>query len=416
MPRAAPLVAIANVTPVPAWWFTNSTFPDPAGVYGYNASANVTGGTPPYRYAWNFGDGSSPPIGGAVAHRYDLAGDYLIRLSVTDSANAVATSAAWARPRGTNWTRYVIAQATPALGGVPLNVTFRVTQNPAWPVSYLWSFGDGLTDASATPRHTYDAPGVYAARLNVTFPDTTNASFGMTVVAVGPGPLTALATFTLSQDCHAALGLNVTFGTLIAGGVPPFSLSWDFGDGSALSSLPTPTHDYGWEFGVYAVNLTLTDGTGAVATATVGVAWFPHSCPPPGPPPLAVRVTDTVVGYCDQAVWNNVTFFANVSGGTPPYTYAWDFGDGSPVSSLPAPTHSYASPGNYTANVTVEAANGSTGTGSVTFIVAYPPCAPRVGIAWVWILVTVLAAGATAVAGLYLATRKPREPLRPAKL
>lgn len=410
MPRAAPLVARANVTPVPAWWFTNATFPDRTGIYEYNATANASGGTPPYRYAWDFGDGSSPPIGAAVAHRYDVAGDYLIRLTVTDSVGAVGTSTAWARPRGTNGTRSVVAQATPVLGSVPLNVTFRVTSSSAWPASYAWSFGDGRTNASARPKHTYDVPGVYAARLNVTSPDGTNASFGLTVIAVGAGPLTVLATSTLSQDCHAALGLNVTYGSVIAGGVPPLTFSWIFGDGSAPSSLPTPSHDYGWDFRVYEVNLTLTDGTGAVATSTVGVAWFPLSCPPPIPPPLAVRIADTVVGYCDRAVWNNVTFLANVSGGTPPYAYTWDFGDGSPISSLPAPSHSYASPGRYTVNVTVVAANGSTGRSSVTLIVALPPCAPPAVIAWVGILVTALAAGAIA-AGLYLATRKPRRPL-----
>jgi PKD repeat protein len=45
--------------------------------------------------------------------------------------------------------------------------------------------------------------------------------------------------------------------------------------------------------------------------------------------------------------------FTNTShGGMPPYTYAWDFGDGG-TSTDENPTHTYAAPGNYTVKLTV---------------------------------------------------------------
>jgi len=48
-----------------------------------------------------------------------------------------------------------------------------------------------------------------------------------------------------------------------------------------------------------------------------------------------------------------VSFSANISGGTPPYTYRWSFGDGN-ASMQPNPTHTYAASGRYPVQLTVE--------------------------------------------------------------
>lgn len=122
---------------------------------------------------------------------------------------------------------------------------------------------------------------------------------------------------------------------------------------------------------------------------------------------LSVVVTDSIVGYCEREIWNNVTFVADVSGGVPPYTYVWDFGDGTPNSTLASPTHSFALSGNHTVSVTVHDSNGSSGTGSVTFILAYPPCALRVVSLWVPFAVAAVIFGA-AVAVFYVAPRTRR--------
>jgi PKD repeat protein len=59
-------------------------------------AANVTGGVPPYAYAWSFGDGASASVAGAT-HSYAARGVFVVTLRVTDQANGTATAAATVR-------------------------------------------------------------------------------------------------------------------------------------------------------------------------------------------------------------------------------------------------------------------------------------------------------------------------------
>jgi len=63
-----------------------------------------------------------------------------------------------------------------------------------------------------------------------------------------------------------------------------------------------------------------------------------------------------------------VTFDASASGGTQPYSYRWDFGDGS-TGSGQSVSHSYLLPGSYTVTLTVTDANGQSVTTSQTITV-----------------------------------------------
>jgi PKD repeat protein len=56
-----------------------------------------------------------------------------------------------------------------------------------------------------------------------------------------------------------------------------------------------------------------------------------------------------LLGYAPH----HVTFAAIIRGGVPPYSYHWDFGDGTPPSTEPMPTHTYESPGLFTVTLTV---------------------------------------------------------------
>src|SRR5262249_56543352 len=48
-----------------------------------------------------------------------------------------------------------------------------------------------------------------------------------------------------------------------------------------------------------------------------------------------------------------VAFTGSATGGTAPYSFSWNFGDGSPASTLQNPSHTYSTAGTYTATLTV---------------------------------------------------------------
>lgn len=63
-----------------------------------------------------------------------------------------------------------------------------------------------------------------------------------------------------------------------------------------------------------------------------------------------------------------VDFSAAGTGGTEPYSYSWDFGDGE-TNTLQNPTHEYTSPGSYTSQVVIMDADGNTVADTVTITV-----------------------------------------------
>ncbi len=67
-----------------------------------------------------------------------------------------------------------------------------------------------------------------------------------------------------------------------------------------------------------------------------------------------------------------LTFTANVTGGVSPYSYSWNFGDGTSGTSNPV-THTYNTPGYYTVSVTVTDSIGETASASVTINIEVVP-------------------------------------------
>ena len=92
--------------------------------------------------------------------------------------------------------------------------------------------------------------------------------------------------------------LTVSFTATVAGGVEPYSLLWNFGDGEASRS-PNPSHTY-YDSGVFTVTLTATDPNGQKVTRTLQVMALSLNEVEPNRPILAgvliLAVTWSVVG------------------------------------------------------------------------------------------------------------------------
>ncbi|NLA50248.1 MAG: choice-of-anchor D domain-containing protein [Bacteroidales bacterium] len=133
-------------------------------------SAEITGGQPPFRYQWDFGD-LTVSEETAPVHTYAEPNLYNVSLQVED-VHGSKTSAGKLVFVRTGDDLLVRASATPVSGPVPLEVQLdAIITGGQQPFTYLWEFRDGTTGNILNPVHIYNAPGSYRARITVTDKD-----------------------------------------------------------------------------------------------------------------------------------------------------------------------------------------------------------------------------------------------------
>lgn len=207
---------------------------------------------------------------------------------------------------------------------------------------------------------TYPAPrdGVMAASSPTGVPvlwggETNGSSLQSDTWAFDP----LLAPTTVSPNA-TDVNQPVSFSANVAGGDPPLTLGWSFGDGKS-SSVANTSHSYAYPCSCLA-NFTVTDSLGQTAGTQNSVVISAL-------PSVTAKVNDTTA-------WVGVPmqFWGNATGGTAPVNITWNFGDGAGGSGA-HPWHAYTVPGTKTATVTVVDGIGKTATASVTLTVKAPP-------------------------------------------
>ncbi len=123
---------------------------------------------------------------------------------------------------------------------------------------------------------------------------------------------------------------------------PAAGFQWDFGDGNT-STQANPTHTY-VKSGTYNVCLTVTGVNSCVSTI----------CNEQNIGPLNTSGR-TSINAANIGV-KTIQFSQSPVGFTP-VSYLWDFGDGTPLVTLPAPLHPYANQGAYPVTLRVTDAN-----------------------------------------------------------
>lgn len=144
-------------------------------------------------------------------------------------------------------------------------------------VQYDWDFGDGtvVTNAGATPSHTYAAAGTFTASVTVT--DNRGATNTATAQVTITQPANQAPTANPGGPYTGAAGSAIAFDGS-ASNDPDGSIAsyaWDFGDGNTGTGV-APSHTYA-AAGTYTVSLVVTDNLGlasvaATTTATIGAA------------------------------------------------------------------------------------------------------------------------------------------------
>jgi PKD repeat protein len=171
----------------------------------------------------------------------------------------------------------------------------------------------------------------------------------------------------------------------IAGGIEPYTISWNFGDDSEESNEQTVSHTFE-EAGTYNVGLTVTDSGSQTASDSIVINVEEALSPLPTiePPaeeeqpitteqPLTVEITssDTEGGGIAPATFE---LEADVAGGTEPYTYSWDFdGEGSEESNEQTVSHTFEEAGTYNVGLTVTDSGSQTASDSIVINVEEAP-------------------------------------------
>lgn len=362
---------------------------------GFIQIDTVTGGQPPYNYAWSTGDTTT-----ALANL--PTGEYV--LTVTD-AQGCQTIQTFVLSEPAPMELEVTAVGPACAGDDAGFAAVNVVSGGVSPFAYQWDDPQGQTTATAF--------GLTAGTYSVTVTDANGCT--ATATATLPDGI-ALATETSTTSNYCGSDQNGTATVEVFNGSAPYSYQWDDPQGQTTATAT------GLASGTYTVTVTDANGCQAVDTAIVGaevdlqilvsgtdvscagasdgmatvtvlsgnaddlvIEWnWPGSTGqttltnlPPGT--WSVTVTDTVLN-CSASAQTAVgepaplvltldatdetcagaadgTASVAVTGGTPPYTFNWDTGDTlAQISGL--------APG--TRVVTVTDAHGCTASGSVT--------------------------------------------------
>jgi gliding motility-associated-like protein len=290
-------------------------------------------------WLWDFGDGATSSSQ-TPSHTYNSLGLFSVTLTITlpgGCSNTITKN------------QYIkISPTTVGIANAPIGGCIPFTFQPIASIqsvdsviSYSWNLGaPGAIYSIKSPTHTYTTAGNYNLQLTVTTQngcvETVNIPNG---VLTGTPPSVNFS-FTPNNSCASTSIQFTDLSTTSPGAIVKWL--WDFGD-SLISTSQNPSHTY-VDTGLLKVKLVVSNNGCRDSL----------SLPIQVKPPVAkfgYKIVDCnnkrLVTFLDSSLTNAIYG---------PIFYQWNFGDGSPTSSLQAPNHLYASLGTY--NVTLNVTNG----------------------------------------------------------
>lgn len=217
---------------------------------------------------------------------------------------------------------------------------------PAGFSSYLWSTG-ATTQSITVPNPTFGT--IYSCELT-TFTNTGSCSVD---VQVEVQPTIVEPLYTYNQNC-GSLNVQFTNNSTVNNNNTIIANLWNFGDGTT-STQANPNHTY-TTLGTYNVRLISFASSGCKDTLIQQVV---------------VKSIPTADFTAPNTCRYDTAYFANSSSDliNQALTYEWDFGDGSPLSTVQNPTHAYGTSGNYTVTLEVTNQDGCDNTKSLNITI-----------------------------------------------
>ncbi|WP_031430576.1 PKD domain-containing protein [Methylomicrobium agile] len=245
------------------------------------------------------------------------------------------------------------------------------------PYKVKFEWGDGSAaeeiqlaagETSKTRSHQYANAGSFTQKVTVIDADgTQKAGPGETVTVTAPVPPALGASLSVTSTTLTAGGQLTAQATAITGGTAPYTVAFDWGDGSQATqetlgsgvTSKASSHVYAGA-GTYSLTITVTDSASGSKTQTFQITVSNPQAPALGG---TLSLTQATVPFNTP-----VEAKIDITGGTGPYQVTFAWGDGqsdgpTPLNSGIASatgSHFYGLVGGYTITATITDANNAT--------------------------------------------------------
>jgi len=266
------------------------------------ATASVTGGTPPYSFQWDDPSSQTGQTASGLA-----AGTYTV--TITDANNCeIQESITLTQPA--NITGNLLERINVLCAGDETGFASVEAIGGNAPYSYQWN--------TVPPQSGPELNGVGAGFYTVTITDVNGCLGSLEIEIEEPDSELSGTVSTEDLECNGDGSGSATAN--INGGTPPYNFIW-----SADPGLNQPNID-GLDAGSY--NLTVTDDNGCEISIPFNISE-----------PLELVLQSVSITNVDCAGESTGGATVNANGGTSPYTYEWDTDpvqNGPAISNVPA--------------------------------------------------------------------------------
>ena len=319
---------------------------------------NVKGGTSPYSYQWEI-NGKKISSSPTTIHRFNRAGTYTVKVTVTDNAGRVAERIKTVRVAGGSSSlhaNFSWSNNSPRLGDT---VTFRISNvnggNP--PYSYIHKIDNNVISNGSSATYRFDQVRAYKYQAEVR--DSSGAVKNTTKMFTIQGSSQPLSFDINVSNSSPRQGETVSFyARNIKGGVTPYTVTWTM-NGRHIANGQNAS--YRFETGSYSLKAVVRDRSGSEVSRSynfnvqasadpfrVNFSWSENE--PKAGKPINLKAY-------------------NFNGGKPPYNVKW-FVDGRQIGSGDNLNYIFNKPGNYNLRAEAVDAFGQKKTTSHTFRVS----------------------------------------------
>ena len=316
--QVVPVAINTNQAPIAEFSFEPVSGKAPLSV-NFDASASNDPDGVISEYLWTINGESFSGV--QLGHTFEQAGEYQVKLVVTDEKGATGEIIKTITILPTNVAPIAQFSFTPEGGDAPLNVSFDASgssDSDGEILEYLWSFSDGAIQRGITTTHIFESAGIHTIVLKVTDNDGAFFILEKTIEATVPNvaPDAQFSFTPTSGDCPLTVNFDATTSSDSDGTIRHYN--WVFGDGVTASGV-TVSHVFASE-GTFVIKLTVVDNDGAsdqieksiVITKpnVLPIAVF-NFVPQTGKAPLKVSLDASASGDSDGAIVNYAWSISN---------------------------------------------------------------------------------------------------------